>query len=116
MGRDRRAGLPATVGGPGRTGGDASGNPLEGIGLAEGDGAGGTANKDYVYEFKADGTGVYTIFGDVRPFTYAVDGNSIDIVYYPGTKDESEDSFEFELDGDSLTITTWIDTKVYTRQ
>ncbi len=106
---------PAT-GGTGSTGGDASGNPLVGIWLAEGDGAGGTANKDYVYEFKADGTGVYTIFGDVRPFTYAVDGNSIDIVYYPGTKDESEDSFEFELDGDSLTITTWIDTKVYTRQ
>ncbi|MDL2214256.1 DUF5640 domain-containing protein [Clostridia bacterium OttesenSCG-928-O13] len=98
------------------TGGDASGNPLVGTWLAEGDGAGGTANKDYVYEFRADGTGVYTIFGDARPFTYEIDGNTINIVYYPGTTDESEDTFEFELDGDTLTITTWIDTKVYTRQ
>ncbi|MDL2294506.1 DUF5640 domain-containing protein [Ruminococcaceae bacterium OttesenSCG-928-D13] len=106
---------PAT-GGTGSTGGNASGNPLVGTWMAEGDGAGGTVNKDYVYEFKADGTGVYTIFGDARPFTYVASGNSIDIVYYPGTKDESEDTFEFELEGDTLKITTWIDTKVYARQ
>lgn len=100
----------------GSTGGTAHDGPLVGTWLAEGTGAGGTKNKDYVYEFKADGTGIYTIFGDARPFIYEVSGNSFHIIFHPGTSDESSDDYEFEVDGNTLTITTWIDTKVYTRQ
>ncbi|MDL2259089.1 DUF5640 domain-containing protein [Eubacteriales bacterium OttesenSCG-928-K08] len=98
------------------SGGETSGGPLVGTWLSEGDGAGGTTNKDYVYEFRADGTGIYTIFGDARPFNYKIDGNSFNIVIHPGTPDETEDTYEFTVDGNTLTITTWIDTKVFARQ
>lgn len=61
----------------------------------------GELDFDIVYVFNADGTGTYTIAGQVMEFTYETKGNTLYITY----KDDT-DVFEseFVLDGDTLNI------------
>ena len=54
----------------------------------------------YIYEFKADGTGTYTIIDSVLTFTYTIEGNVVTLVY----EDDVPLEVEFELNGDSLTM------------
>ncbi len=56
----------------------------------------------YVYEFKEDGTGTYTVGSDsVMNFTYKEDGKTLSLLY-DGMSVPTE--FEYTLDGDTLNI------------
>ena len=56
-----------------------------------------------VYNFNADGTGTYDIFGEVLDFTYEADGSILKIALTDDDVDEPT-KLEYEIDGDTLIV------------
>lgn len=56
-----------------------------------------------VYNFNADGTGTYDIFGEVLEFTYEADGSTLKIALADDDVDEPT-KLEYEIDGDTLIV------------
>ena len=56
-----------------------------------------------VYNFNADGTGTYDIFGEVLDFTYEADGSTLKIALADDEVD-TPTKLEYEIDGDTLIV------------
>lgn len=55
----------------------------------------------FTYTFKADGTGVYDIYGEVMNFTYTDNGDSFTMTY---EDIDTPTTLDYTIDGDTLTV------------